>query len=62
MLYRLNHNLDSISLGKFITENTVIAGLEFNLIFIVGGILYKIDFYKRDLRNFIHNWMIITIG
>ncbi len=63
MLYKLIHNLGRISLGKFIFENSVIARLEINLIFIVVGIiLRKADFYKRDLRTFIPNWVIINMG
>jgi hypothetical protein len=60
MLYRLFHNLVRISLGKFIFENSVIAGFEINLIFIVVGfMLHNTDFYKRDLRTFIPNWVLI---
>ncbi len=60
MLYRLFHNLDRIYLGKFIFENSVIARLEINLIFIVAGIiLHKTGFHNRELRTFIPNWLII---
>ncbi len=55
MLYWFYYQLDQIPLRESPFKKNAIDKLTINLVFIVVVIHYRIEFYKRNPRTFIHN-------